>query len=59
MLVILGNDDPRHELESLEALAADGLLDPLHMRGADVGGFHVYGYACVPPTPFGLKDWER
>jgi len=18
----------------------------------------VYGYACVPPTPFGLKDWE-
>jgi Icc-related predicted phosphoesterase len=19
----------------------------------------VYGYACVPPTPFQLKDWER
>ena len=19
----------------------------------------VYGYACVPPTPFRLKDWER
>jgi len=59
VLVILGNDDPRHEVESLEGLAAEGLLDPLHMRGADVGGFHVYGYACVPPTPFGLKDWER
>ena len=59
MLVILGNDDPRNEAESLEELAVDGLLDPLHMRGADVGGFHVYGYACVPPTPFALKDWER
>lgn len=59
VLVILGNDDPRRELESLEELAADGLLDPLHMRGAEVAGFHVYGYACVPPTPYGLKDWER
>ena len=24
-----------------------------------LGGVEVYGYACVPPTPFGLKDWER
>jgi Icc-related predicted phosphoesterase len=24
-----------------------------------VAGVPVYGYACVPPTPFALKDWER
>jgi Icc-related predicted phosphoesterase len=23
------------------------------------GPYAVYGYACVPPTPFLLKDWER
>jgi Icc-related predicted phosphoesterase len=59
VLVILGNDDPRQELESLEELAADGLLDHVHMRSVEVGGYRLYGYACVPPTPYGLKDWER
>ena len=59
VLVILGNDDPRREVESLEGLAADGLLEHVHMRSVEVGGRRVYGYACVPPTPFALKDWER
>jgi Icc-related predicted phosphoesterase len=59
VLVILGNDDPRREVESLEELAADGLLEHVHMRSVEVGGCRVYGYACVPPTPYGLKDWER
>jgi len=22
-------------------------------------GYRIYGYSCVPPTPFALKDWER
>jgi Icc-related predicted phosphoesterase len=59
VLVILGNDDPRSEAASLEELAAEGLLEHLHMRWAEIGGFRVFGYACVPPTPFALKDWER
>jgi Icc-related predicted phosphoesterase len=59
VLVILGNDDPRSEAASLEELAAEGLLEHLHMRASEVGGFPIYGYACVPPTPFALKDWER
>jgi hypothetical protein len=25
----------------------------------EVAGVPVYGYACVPPTPFLWKDWER
>ena len=36
-----------------------GLASHAHRRCLDVGGFPVYGYACVPPTPFLLKDWER
>jgi Icc-related predicted phosphoesterase len=59
MLVILGNDDPRREATSLDELAAEGLLEHLHMGRTDVGGFQIYGYACIPPTPFLLKDWER
>jgi Icc-related predicted phosphoesterase len=59
VLVILGNDDPRSEVASVEELAAEGLLEHLHMRRTELGGFTFYGYACVPPTPFALKDWER
>ena len=59
VLAIFGNDDPRAELDSLLALEARGLLRHAHGRATDVGGVRVYGYACVPPTPFRLKDWER
>ena len=59
VLVILGNDDAAREVAAVESLAADGLLDHLHMRRAEFRGFEAYGYACVPPTPFLLKDWER
>jgi uncharacterized protein len=59
VLVIPGNDDPAIQVGELERLEADGLLTYLHMRRTEVAGFDVYGYACVPPTPFLLKDWER
>jgi len=59
VLAVLGNDDPRAEAGALEELARDGLLEHVHMRSAPVGAFAVFGYACVPPTPYGLKDWER
>jgi Icc-related predicted phosphoesterase len=59
VLVILGNDDPRSEVPTLEELGFDGLIEHVHMKRTEVGGFAVYGYACVPPTPFALKDWER
>jgi Icc-related predicted phosphoesterase len=58
-LVILGNDDPRCEEEVLAAGEGQGLLRYLHDRKFDHEGFSFYGYACVPPTPFLLKDWER
>ena len=60
-LMILGNDDTRdHEARFLEAEDEDEeVWDYLHMRGVDLLGHRVFGYSCVPPTPFGLKDWER
>ncbi len=59
VLAILGNDDPRTAEAGLERLAARGLLEHVHGRKVALGRYPVYGYACVPPTPFLLKDWER
>jgi uncharacterized protein len=59
VLVILGNDDPRIEADALLEGERDGLCEYLHLRRTTLGGHAVYGYACVPPTPFMLKDWER
>jgi Icc-related predicted phosphoesterase len=58
-VVILGNDDPGAAEATVLALADRGLLEYAHMRRVDVGGVPVYGYGCVPPTPFPHKDWER
>ena len=59
VLAIFGNDDPRSELQSLRVLEERGLLEHVHDRRVEVLGVPVFGYACVPPTPFALKDWER
>jgi Icc-related predicted phosphoesterase len=59
VLAVFGNDDPRTEEESLAQLERRLLLEHLHGRRATLGSRAVYGYACVPPTPFTLKDWER
>jgi len=59
ILLILGNDDTRAEEIELMQGESLGLWNYLHFRKIDCGGFTVYGYACVPPTPFTLKDWER
>ena len=59
VLAVFGNDDPRAEEESLAELERRGLLEHAHGRRIASAGVPVYGYACVPPTPFTLKDWER
>jgi uncharacterized protein len=59
VFLILGNDDPRVEEVSLLAAADDGLWRYMHGASAEWAGYTVYGYSCVPPTPFRLKDWER
>lgn len=59
VLLILGNDDPRAEETGLVRGEELGLWSYIHLRKVECGDFSVYGYACVPPTPFLLKDWER
>jgi Icc-related predicted phosphoesterase len=59
VLVILGNDDLRADEPAVEAAAATGIWTYCHERRVALGAHEVVGYACVPPTPFQLKDWER
>ncbi|MCB9851200.1 MAG: hypothetical protein H6817_10915 [Phycisphaerales bacterium] len=59
VLVILGNDDPRSEEAAIVDAAAEGVWEYVHDRCITFGESQVYGYACVSPTPFLLKDWER
>jgi uncharacterized protein len=57
--LILGNDDPRSEEVCFSEGESQGLWRHIHNRRVNCDEFTVYGYACVPPTPFMLKDWER
>jgi Icc-related predicted phosphoesterase len=59
VFLILGNDDPRAIEPELLTAAEAGLWDYVHGRRAGFGRYGVYGYACIPPSPFLLKDWER
>ncbi len=57
--LILGNDDPRSEEAAFLENERSGLWQYMHFRKSRFGPYVVYGYSCVPPTPFALKDWER
>ena len=59
VFLILGNDDARVVEPTLQDADTDGLWDYIHGRRADFGPWAVYGYSCIPPSPFQLKDWER
>ncbi|HEX5689761.1 MAG TPA: metallophosphoesterase [Roseiflexaceae bacterium] len=72
--LLAGNDDWAAAIAALDALEADGLAHPLHERvyrlgantrevgqstHADGQALWLAGYACVPLTPFSIKDYER
>jgi len=59
VFAIFGNDDARAEEEAAEAAARRGTWLYAHGRKHPWGERAVYGYACIPPSPFRLKDWER
>ncbi len=63
VFLLAGNDDWAAAIAALEQLAEQQLAFPLHQRvylleqtGAPLW---LAGYACVPPTPFSIKDYER
>jgi len=59
IFLIMGNDDAKVYEPLLRDLEKKGLIYYIHNRKVEFGQFTIYGYANVPPTPFGLKDWER
>jgi len=59
VFLILGNDDPRTQEVRFQDSAHAELWTYVHGARANWAQYTVYGYACVPPTPFQLKDWER
>jgi Icc-related predicted phosphoesterase len=59
IFAIFGNDDPRAGEESAQGAERRGLWRYAHGRKLAWRGLDVYGYACIPPSPFRLKDWER
>jgi Icc-related predicted phosphoesterase len=59
VFLILGNDDSQAEEGAIIDGATKGSWEYVHARRANFGPHGVYGYNCVPPTPFQLKDWER
>jgi Icc-related predicted phosphoesterase len=59
IFLILGNDDSRAEEDAIIEGAARGCWEYVHSRRTNFGSHNIYGYNCVPPTPFQLKDWER
>jgi Icc-related predicted phosphoesterase len=59
VLLVLGNDDPAVTLPAFARGEARGAWRQIHGRRVALEGHPLFGYACVPPTPFVLKDWER
>ncbi|MDO9693452.1 MAG: metallophosphoesterase [Candidatus Latescibacteria bacterium] len=59
VFLIPGNDDPAAELPAFAAGEDEGLWIQAHGRRIAWGDRLVLGYACIPPSPFLLKDWER
>ncbi len=59
VFVIMGNDDPKIEEETLIEFEKQGLWEYIHGKVVPLNQFRVMGYSYVPPTPFLLKDWER
>lgn len=58
--LLAGNDDWAAAIRSLDALESEGLAFALHERVYALGTtLWLAGYACVPVTPFSIKDYER
>jgi len=55
----MGNDDSCFEEPAFAEAETTGIWEYIHNKKTRLGDYTVYGYSCVPPTPFLLKDWER
>lgn len=58
VFIILGNDDCRSEEKAFIEAGKTGVWEYIHNKKTRYGAYTIYGYSCIPPTPFLLKDWE-
>ncbi len=60
ILVLFGNHDWSSSVTAMRELAEQGLVAVLdRSEPVEVNGVRFIGYACTPPTPWYVKDFER
>ncbi|MFZ4547402.1 MAG: metallophosphoesterase family protein [Bacteroidales bacterium] len=59
IFLIPGNDDRKIVFDSVADGEKADLWRNIHNQCVVIGKYRFYGYGCVPPTPFMIKDWER
>ena len=59
IFLIPGNDDFKSDFPSAVEGENQSLWRNIHNQCVVIGKYRLYGYACVPPTPFRNKDWDR
>lgn len=59
IFLIPGNDDLKILFDQLVEGEKSDLWRNLHNHCVVIGKYRFYGYGCVPPTPFRIKDWDR
>jgi len=59
IFIIPGNDDHKIVYDWINEGEKADLWRNLHNKCIVIGKYRFYGYACVPPSPFAIKDWER
>lgn len=59
VFLIPGNDDHKALFDVITDSEKSELWRNIHNQCITIGKYRLYGYACVPPTPFRIKDWER
>jgi uncharacterized protein len=59
IFLIPGNDDRKSDFTAAAEGEKEGLWQNVHDQCVVIGKYRLYGYACVPPTPFRNKDWDR
>jgi Icc-related predicted phosphoesterase len=59
IFLIPGNDDHKILFDVVSEGEKSDLWRNLHNHCVVIGKYRIYGYGCVPPTPFMIKDWDR
>lgn len=59
IFLIPGNDDLKILFEGIVQGEKTGLWRNIHNQCVAIGKYRFFGYGCVPPTPFRIKDWDR